>query len=161
MAWVAAKGDLTQKEIAEHFGVHPSTVSAIFSSPLFQALVDEYRQEIYGDEADEILKRTAPKAANVLKAKVEENDMSAARYVLDKTLVSAEAKAKVAAAKEAAKAPEIKIILDAKLIEQMRLGLYQPSEVEDLINITPKAIRPINEILAELQAEEQKALDDA
>lgn len=160
MAIFAAQG-LSQKEIAEEFNYHPGTISAIFSSPLFKVLVAEYREKLTQQVRAKVRKLAEP-AIDRLESIVRQGDDGAANTaittVLKYTIPTADAEAKVEAAKEVAKADVQKIILGAELLAQMRQG-YIEHEPEDILDVTPRPAKPIKELLAELKAAEEVALE--
>lgn len=163
MAVMAAHG-ATQKEIAEHFGYHASSISAIFSSPLFQALVERERDNTFRAETKTRLRKIVrEKSVKTIEDLHEsENDflrLSAAKTAIGLTLTSADAEAKAEAAKEAAnKGTEIRITFSAEDIAQLRAGDIEPPA--DYIDITPTPpIKSVKELLAELSAQEREATE--
>ena len=85
--------------------------------------------------------------------------IKAAEPVLDRSTVTPEREIHSRSIVEEARR-EIRIILHAEMIKQRRLGLYEPSAVEDVIDVTPlrHPLSPVRQRLAELEEAEGEVI---
>ena len=157
IAMHAAEG-LSQARLCEMFDLAPSTMSTLFSSPLFQALVEGYRQQQIPAQAKKRLRELSKKAVEKLDEHMDgENpfvSMAAVKTVLAHSMTTAEADQK--AETEAMKLRESKVatvrhvIIDAAMIKQM-MALDLPDDVIDI----PADVPSIPALLERLDAEER------
>lgn len=152
-AYLAALGK-KPSEIAQELGFSPQRVSVLMASPLFQALVEQYRAELVSEEEiAKKLRRNVHKATDVVYDLMDDDDprvkLGAARTSLE-----------FGRPRQVEERSEriIRLEFDASILRQIQQAYegFEPIEVTAQ-PATALPAKTVDELVAELQATEEEA----